>query len=68
MHEHVAFVEALDVEVDFAQCHGDRVLWKPLVDFLIAADPHETLKLSEEATTFDTSMIACRRLQTDKVK
>lgn len=58
MHEHIALVKALDVKVDFGRCHSDSVLWKPLVHFLVAANPHEYFKLSKEASAIVARMIA----------
>lgn len=54
MHENVALVISVDGEVDFVWCFFDGVLWKPLINFFIAANPHEQLELPEETTAIVT--------------
>lgn len=59
MNKHIAFVKAVDREVNFVRCNFNGVLWQPFAHFLLTPYPQEKIELPEKASAVDARMSAC---------
>lgn len=63
MHVDRALVVAFGGEINFGRSEIDDVSRQPLGHFLLASDPSQDVKLSEEATAISAGMKTRRRLK-----